>query len=309
MAWHDFIWKIRPKHMAVLMLIVSGLPLFVSLGIPMTASYLSTDYYNTVVSQADIAKAAGRRPVRARGELFYNVMPGFKDKQAAETIQSIQNNYALLFVVLDTTSHINVLDVMKRYKLAYQMPGETEILGGPYKYGIDWVVTPAILGEEPAMQRVAADIWEACAGHDFFGTPFSALPMMANLHSFRDVDVSSGFFYSGTHVEMFVRQWTNANPNYPNIKGVGDFAYEDIAYAWGRFIFGTDAGLRGAAEYETLVNFKGYFGRPAEDQAKIEARNTQLIALFACIALGAVHLGMEKRRQTAHTAAQASKEA
>jgi hypothetical protein len=204
---------------------------------------------------------------------------------------------------------MNVLDIMKRYKFAYQMPGETEILGGPYKYGIDWVLTPPILGEEPAMQRVAADIWEACASKDYFGTSFTQLPMMENIHSFRDVDVSSGVFYSGTHVEMFIRQWTNANPNYPNIKGVGPYAYEDVAYAYGRFIFGSNGGMRGAAEYEKLVNFKAYFGRPAEDESKIEARNTQAIAIFACIALGAIHLNIEKRRRVVPKATEASKEA
>jgi len=309
MVWHDFIWKMRPQHLAIIMLLVSGIPLFVSIGIPLPASYLSTDYYNTVASQAAIARAAGRRPVRMRGELFYNVIPGFKDSDATWVIQCIKENYAIIFVTLDTTSHINAMDIMKRYKFAYQMPGETEILGGPYKYGIDWVLTPAILGEEPAMQRVASDIWEACQGHDYFGTPFTQLPMMTNLHSLRDVDVTSGLFYSGTHVEMFIRQWTNANPNYPNVKGVGPYAYEDVAYAYGRFIFGTNGGMRGAAEYEKLVGFKAYIGRPAEDESKIEARNTQAIALFACIAIGAIHLNLEKKRSAAPKATEASKEA
>jgi hypothetical protein len=67
--------------------------------------------------------------------------------------------------------------------------------------------------------------------------------------------------------------------------------------------------MRGAAEYEKLVGFKAFTGRPAEDESKIEARNTQAIALFACIALGAIHLSMEKRRRTEPKAAQASKEA
>lgn len=305
-AWHDYIWRIRPERMSIIILFVTALPLFVSLGIPLPASYLSTDYYNTVISQAAKATAEGRRPVMVKGEIMYAVTPGFKDSEASQVLLFTRYNYKMLFVTMDTTSHVNVLDMMKRYKYAYQIPGEKDIIGGPYVYGVDWVLTPSILGEEPAMARVAANIWEACNNKDFFGTPFDQLPMMATLHSFNDVDVTRGAYYSGTHVEMFIRQWTNAI--YPNIRAVGGYAYEDVAYAYGRYIYGTLSTMRGAAEFEQLVNFKGSFGRPGEDQAKIESRNTQAITMFAFIALGAIHLNIEKRRR-APAIAEVKKEA
>jgi len=241
--------------------------------------------------QAAKAKAEGRRPVFAKGYIVYAVTPGRKDVLASVITHMMKHNTQILFVIMDTTGHLDTEDLMKRYKFTYQLPGSAEIIGGPYKYGEDWVMTPYIPGEEAAMARVASDIWEASNSRDFYGTPYSQLPMMQKLRSFRDVDLTHLSAYSGTHIEMYVRQWTGAA--FPNIRGIATHAYEDLAYAYGKFIFGTISGLRGSAEYQHLTNFAG------EQRAMIESRNTEALIMFAAIALGTIHLNIQKRQRVA----------
>ena len=289
--WHEYIWKLRPNHLAAILAVMAALPLFIPLGIPMEISYLTRDFYNSIEIKAAQAVAEGRRAVFAKGYLVYQVYPGRKDVAASYITHMMSHNIQLLFVILDTTGHIDVEDLMTRYKFTYKLPKSDVIYGGPYVYGVDWVMTPFIAGEEPAMARIASDVWEACQGKDFYGTSFDDLPMMQNIHSFRDVDLTQLDAYSGTHIEMFVRQWTSAA--YPNIRAIATHAYEDLAYAYGKYIFGTLSGLRCSAEYQTLVNF------PGEQRAQIESRNTQAVVMFAAIALGAIHLNIEKRRRAA----------
>jgi hypothetical protein len=277
LAWYEYIWKMKAEQMAALMIIAAAIPLWMPLGIPMPTSYLSTDYYKTVES----IPAGG---VVVIGANIYEIggYRASRDLWGAQFTHWVRKQLKILCVVLDTTAHMAFEDVMRRYRLDSRA-------GGPYVYGRDWVITPYIPGEEPAMKAVALDIWKACNGRDFYGTPFEQLPMMANLHSFNDVQLTTFKAYSGTHIEMFIRQWTLAS--YPNVKAVASHAYEDLAYAYGKFIQGTISGARGSAEYEYLINF------PGEERAKIESRNTEAFLLFACIILGAVYLNRQKARQ------------
>jgi hypothetical protein len=291
-TWHDYIWKMRPAHMGLIFIIISAIPLAGLLQVPIPTTFMSQDYFNTVNAAAARATAQGRRPVMVRGECYYIVAPGFNDGEASQLALSQKLKYEVLWVILDTTAQINFLNYMRRYKFAYQIPGEA-VLGGPMVYGVDWVMIGPILGEEPAMARVAADIWTSVNNKDYFGTSLSDLPMMATLHSFADVDVTRMVTYSGTASEMFVRQWTSAA--YPNLMAVGNFAYADVAYAYGKYVLGTLSTSQTYAELEQLMDFKGYFGRPGEEQAMAEGRNTQGVFMLACIALGAIHLRIEKR--------------
>jgi hypothetical protein len=278
-AWYEYIWKMRAEHLAAIMLIVAALPIWVPLGIPMPRSYLSWDYYQTVESIPDGGVVVIGANIYEIGDYH-----GSRDLWGAQFTHWVKKHLKIVCVVLDTTAHMAFEDVMRRYKLDSRV-------GGPYVYGVDWVITPYIPGEEPAMAAVAADIWKACNGRDFYGTPFEQLPIMANIHSFRDVHLTTFKAYSGTHIEMFIRQWTSAA--YPNVKGVASHAYEDLAYAYGKYILGTLSGARGAAEYEY------YLGFPGEERAKIEARNTEAFLLFACIVVGAIYVNMQKRRAAA----------
>jgi len=281
--WYEYIWRMRPEHMAAIMILMAAIPIVQPLGIPQPMSYLSTDYYNTVQAIPD-----GGIVVIGSNVYAMDQYQNWRDGWGAQFTHWSRKKLKILCVVLDTVSHIAFEDVMRRYKLDSRY-------GGPYVYGKDWVMTPYIPGEEPAMAAIAADVWKACDGRDFYGVPFEQLPMMANIRSFRDVQLTTFKAYSGTHIEMFIRQWTSAA--FPNVKGVASHAYEDLAYAYGKYILGTISGARGYAEYEALVGF------PGEDRAKTEARNTEAFFLFVCIILGAIYLNQEKKQRVVKTPA------
>jgi len=283
--WHEYIWKMRPEHLAFVMLIACLIPTFFTLGIPIPPGYLSTDYFNSVES----IPTGG---IVVIGANIYDIggYHGHRDLWGTQFYHWVRKGLKIICVVLDTTSQIAFIDVFRRY-------GLEKGYGGTYEYGKDFMITPFIPGEETAMARFAADIWGTCAGRDWYGTSLTELPLMANIRSFADVHLTTFKAYSGTHIEMAIRQWSSAN--FPNVKLVATHAFEDLAYAYGTRVMGTISGTRGNAEYAYMVRAK--YGLPFtnEEVIKIEGRVTEGLLMWIAIAVGFVHLQIERQRRAA----------
>jgi hypothetical protein len=278
MAWHDFIWKMQPAHLAFVLLLVSLLPCFVSLAfIPIPAGYQTKDFYNVIQNAPAGSVAAYAFDIYDIGTYYSG-----RDVYATVAYHMYKQHIKIIFVVLDTVAQIGFQDMMKRYHI-------DDRYGGTYHYGTDYIMTPYLPGEEIAMGRIADDVWAACADKDYFGTDFSALPMMASIHSFRDVWITYAVYYSGSGNEMQIRQWSNAK--FSNLHAIGMANYPDVAYAYGTYFKGTLSTQRNSAEYEYLVNPPW----PPEQEVMIDCRVTQFLVMMACIAIGAVHLQLSKR--------------
>jgi hypothetical protein len=176
-------------------------------------------------------------------EKYYN---SSRDLWGAQFTHWAKKGLKILCVVLDNVSHRAFKDVFQRYNISDQY-------GGEYHYGKDYVVTPFLPGEEVAIDRIGANIWEACGRKDFWGTSFSNLPKMTNLHSLLDVDLATIKLGPVYQFDAFLRYWVVKY----GVKAVASESYEYLHEWYGQYVLGTLSGIAGAALYERRLNMTG----------------------------------------------------
>jgi len=128
------------------------------------------------------------------------------------------------------------------------------------KYGVDWVNWGFRVGSDTMLRGWANDVW-AIIKNDYRGTPLDRLPLMARLHSYRDmgliIDISSGSWSGMPTIDYYV-QFLKGIHNVP--LGYATTAIgipEAFPYLDSGQIVGLLRGLAGAAEYEKLVGYSG----------------------------------------------------
>ncbi|MEW5702925.1 MAG: hypothetical protein AB1792_11950 [Candidatus Zixiibacteriota bacterium] len=113
---------------------------------------------------------------------------------------------------------------------------------------------------------------------DYYGVPLDSLPMMAHIQNFRDVKAVLNI--SSTNATDFWIAYGNGRYGVPLAIGVtGVMTPEYYPYLQTGQIFGILGGLKGAAEYETLVGTPG----PAVDGMKGQIVAHAVIILFIII--------------------------
>ena len=92
--------------------------------------------------------------------------------------------------------------------------------------------------------------------NDHYGTPLDAIPMMRDIHNYRNVKAVISLAASDA-VDNWV-QYGNAKYGFPLAIGVaGVMASDYYPYLQSGQIFGIIPGMKGAAEYEQLTGRKG----------------------------------------------------
>ena len=119
--------------------------------------------------------------------------------------------------------------------------------------GIDWVNLGYVAGNEVVIQRMGSSIWAAFAA-DHRGTPLHKLPLMMGVRNFSNIDfvyeLSAG--YPGT------QEWVQfAVDKFGAKLGAGNTAVQaPLMYPfYPNQLLGLLGGMKGAAEYETLMNY------------------------------------------------------
>ena len=146
------------------------------------------------------------------------------------------------------------------------------------KNGIDYV----FLGYKPnfyiVIQQIGADITQAFPT-DYYGTPMKDLPMMENIHNFKDIDLSISF--SGTGIGLSWLFYAHERFNEPLALGVtGVMAPDYFPYLQSGQFVGLVGGMKGAAEYETLIR------EPALANAGMDAQSWSHICIILFIIIG-----------------------
>ncbi len=132
------------------------------------------------------------------------------------------------------------------------------------KYGVDFVN----LGYKPGWDAVIVSIGREIRDvfpEDAFGTPLDSLPVTRNIHSYDDIALVIDLASGGTWASWI--QFAQARFGVPVIIGVtAVMGPESYPYLQSGQIKGLLAGLKGAAEYETLINhpYLGVRGMPAQ---------------------------------------------
>jgi hypothetical protein len=113
---------------------------------------------------------------------------------------------------------------------------------------------------------------------DYYGVPVDSLPMMASIQNYRDVKAVLNV--SGTSATDWWISYGNGRYGMPLAIGVtGVMATEYYPYLQTGQIFGILGGLKGAAEYETLVKTPG----PAVRGMKVQMVAHLIIIVFIIV--------------------------
>lgn len=130
---------------------------------------------------------------------------------------------------------------------------------------------------------------------DYFGTPLDSLPMMAGIRNYNNVKAVINV--SGTSATDWWISYGNGRYGVPLAIGVtGVMATEYYPYLQTDQIFGLLGGLKGAAEYETLVGTPG----PAVEGMKVQIVAHAIIILFIIIGnIGYFAIRRSQKRKTA----------
>ena len=137
------------------------------------------------------------------------------------------------------------------------------------EYGVDYVdlgYRPGYIAVMIAMGREIEDIFAS----DYQGTPLREMPVTENIHSYDDIDLLFGFEH-GAVIDYWVR-YTQARFDQKMTFGTtAVMAPDAYPYLQSGQIEGLVGGLKGAAEYETLIGQPGLGtrGMPAQQWAHL----------------------------------------
>lgn len=124
------------------------------------------------------------------------------------------------------------------------------------EYGKDFVHLGYVAGGETAMSAFAADIHKTFPV-DYRKNPIDSLPMMADIRSAKDISLLISIAAGSPGVPEFARQ-IQGPYKVPFAAGLVAISVPiTMPYMQSGQMFGLMAGLRGAAEYEQLLNMKG----------------------------------------------------
>jgi len=157
--------------------------------------------------------------------------------------------------------------------------------------GVDYAFLGYQYGFSLVIMRMMENI-EAAFPNDYYGTKTSDLPVMKNIHNYEEIDLIVSLTGSSNH-----RVWlTYAHEPYnvPVAPGVTAVIAADVyPYLQSKQFIGMLGGLKGAAEYETLIEEKKMASMG------MEAQNWAHIVIILFIIIGNIGFFAIKRQERA----------
>ena len=155
---------------------------------------------------------------------------------------------------------------------------DEEVGPGDYKYGEDWVYIGLIAGGEPSVAALADDLHSVIKA-DYFGTPIDQIPLLQRVKGAKDISlvISSD---TGDYGWFYVRQWNSRYGTPVAEIGIAMIYSEFIPYYRAGQVVGLLKGVRGGAEYETLIKY------PGEGIQRMDALNVSHLLTIFFIILG-----------------------
>jgi hypothetical protein len=207
-------------------------------------------------------------------------------ESAFEAVESLEpGDYLMVSIDFDATSAPELMPMLRSVlrqafekdvrvimlgHLAIGLPlGHTALEEVAAEYGAEYGVDYVNLGYRPgyiavmiAMGREIEDIYST----DYRGTPIREMPITESIHSYDDIDLLFGFEH-GAVIDYWIRY---AQARFDQRMAFGTTAVmapDAYPYLQAKQIEGLVGGLKGAAEYETLVKHPdlGTRGMPAQE--------------------------------------------
>ncbi|MDH3892146.1 MAG: hypothetical protein OEV49_13795 [candidate division Zixibacteria bacterium] len=133
---------------------------------------------------------------------------------------------------------------------------EPEIAAKNLQYGVDYVNLGFQTGNEFVIQRMGSS-FESMFSSDYEGTPYEEIPLVKNVRNFSNIDysvnLSAGFPGSVEWVQIAVdRYGVRLGAGNTAVQAPQMYAYLDAGQ-----LIGLMGGMSGAAEFETLTEYRG----------------------------------------------------
>ncbi len=167
------------------------------------------------------------------------------------------------------------------------------------KKGRDW----AYLGFKPNLAATILGLGEEIRTVfpvDYYGTPLDSMPMFRFIHNYNDISLVVSF--AGSAVPEAWIRYANARYKANIAAGVtGVMAADFYPYLQTGQLIGLLAGMKGAAEYETLVEKllkeKGFTPPPLMAVRGMDAVSISHLVIILLVILGNIGFYVEKRRK------------
>ncbi len=156
-------------------------------------------------------------------------------------------------------------------------------------YGVDYVNIGFKAGGTATWRAIGQDFWKGAMEVDINGTPFRELPLMSKVRKLDAETIDLIVIYESGSPGM--ETWITYFPTVPLCKGsVAAEISSSVRYIPTGQLKGLIPGMRGAAEYEKLVD------RPGIATQLMDAQSLSHILVVLLIALGnVVYFGSKKR--------------
>ena len=147
-----------------------------------------------------------------------------------------------------------------------------------YQYGIDYVVLPFTAGGETAVAALGKNL-KGLYTNDYYGTPIDEIPLMKDITGINDVSLIVSFG-TGDDVVYYLKQ-IQGRYKVPVVAGVTAVIYPMyVPYLQSEQLSGLLGGLKGAAEYEKLLN------QPGKALAGMDAQSLAHVYVILLILIG-----------------------
>jgi hypothetical protein len=255
----------------VVMLVLVSIPLINPLGIPLDINPMTQDVYN----QLDSLQAGDR-------VLFsINYDPTSAPDIHPQAVVVMKHMMAKGVKVALVTFAASGADICDQLIRSYEEQGKV--------YGEDFVNLGFIAGAETAIRNLGRDV-VGTAKVDYRGNDLRGVPMMQGIVDARDFELVYVFHGYNPGVQEWVRQ-VQGPLDIRLVAGVVMVSVPEVMpfYTSGQ-LGGLMQGLRGAAEYELLIN------QPGSAVAKMDAQSLGHLTIIFFIAIGNIAYFIEKKR-------------
>lgn len=157
-----------------------------------------------------------------------------------------------------------------------------------YVYGEDYVYLGFMTGGESTMIKAAEDL-HGLFSYDYYGTPLDQIPILENVRTHKDYDIVLYASSSEDYRGMMYRVWGETYDT--NLILIAQRAVVPVNMIDAGLIVGYVRGLRGAAEYELLLN------RPGPAIAQQDAVSLFFVWMLAIVAIGNFAYFMKRREE------------
>lgn len=160
------------------------------------------------------------------------------------------------------------------------------------KYGVDWVNVGYKPGGDVLLQRFLASISDAAQGIDYYQNKLDTLPLMKEFTTIKAAKMII-IFCTGTPGEReYIKHVTGPN-NIPLVDScVSVSVPEAMPLVQSGQLFGLVAGMKGAAEYEVLVN------KPGSATAGMDAQSFSHALIIVFMILGNIGYLVTRNKKT-----------